>query len=210
MKKSYTALLFAFSLTAVMTGQNKQTKKADQLFDRLEYAAAAESYEKLVKKGRADHYVYTQLGDAYYYMNDTKNAEKYYNRALKEATSDSEVVFRYAQVLRQNGKSRQANEWMERFAQQSPNDSRAQAFMKDSQYEQAILKEEAQYSLTPVKGVNSEYSDFGGFVYEGSFYFASAQNTKRKTYGWNNQPYLDIFKADIVGDHIQNPEPLQG
>ena len=210
MKKSYTALLFAFSLTAVMTGQNKQTKKADQLFDRLEYAAAAESYEKLVKKGRADHYVYTQLGDAYYYMNDTKNAEKYYNRALKEATSDSEVVFRYAQVLRQNGKSRQANEWMERFAQQSPNDSRAQSFMKDPQYEQAILKEEAQYTLTPVKGVNSEYSDFGGFVYEGSFYFASAQNTKRKTYGWNNQPYLDIFKADIVGDHIQNPEPLQG
>src|SRR5690554_2707723 len=131
MKKSYTALLFALSIVGTMTAQNKRTKKADQLYDRLEYAQAAEAYEKLVKKGRADDYVYTKLGNAYYYMNASKEAEKNYQKALSSNTEDAETVYRYAQVLKRNGKVGQFNEWMQGFAQMQPNDTRAQAFMKN-------------------------------------------------------------------------------
>ncbi len=208
MKKSYTALLFALSLTAAMTAQNKKTKKADQLYDRLEYAQAADAYEKLVKKGKADDYVYTQLGNAYYYMNASKDAEKYYSKA--ESELDAETTYRYAQVLKRNGKINDYKRAMESFSRSNPSDSRAAAFLKNPNYLQELVNSEPNYTAEPLRGVNSNYSDFGGFIHEDDFYFATARNTKRKTYGWNDQPYLDIYKAKIVGNSIQEAEPLKG
>lgn len=210
MKKSYTALLFALSMVATMTAQNKRTKKADQLYDRLEYAQAAEAYEKLVKKGRADDYVYTKLGNAYYYMNASKDAEKHYKKVLTSKTDDAELVFRYAQVLKRNGKVKEYNEWMRGFAQMKPNDTRATAFMKDPNYLQKLLDREPDYTAENLTGVNSKYSDFGGFTHGDDFYFTSARNTKRKTYGWNAQPFLDIYKAKVIGNTIQDAAPVKG
>src|SRR5690554_486518 len=210
MKKSYTALLFALSMVGTMTAQNKRTKKADQLYDRLEYAQAAEAYEKLVKKGRADDYVYTKLGNAYYYMNASEDAEKHYKKVLTSKTDDAELVFRYAQVLKRNGKVKDYNDWMRGFAQMKPNDTRAMAYMKDPNYLQKLLDRAPDYTAENLTGVNSKYSDFGGFVYGDDFYFTSARNTKRKSYGWNDQPFLDIYKATIVGNTIQDAKPVEG
>ena len=210
MKKSYTALLFALSIATVMTAQNKRTKKADQLYDRLEYAEATKAYEKLVDRGRADDYVYTQLGNAYYYMNASKEAEKYYKQALASNTDDAEVVYRYAQVLKRNGKLSQYKEWMQGFAQMKPNDRRVAAFMENPNYVEELLEREPKYAADNLVGLNSDYSDFGGFIHGGDFYFTSARNTKRSTYGWNDQPFLDIYKAQIIGNTIQDAAPVKG
>lgn len=210
MKKSYTALLFALSITTFMTAQNKRTKKADQLYDRLEYAEATKAYEKLVDKGRADDYVYTQLGNAYYFMNASKDAEKYYAKALESKKDDAEIVYRYAQVLKRNGNIKQYKEWMHGFAQMKPNDTRAVSFMKNPNYVEELLGSTPNYAADNLGGVNSEYSDFGGFVHGDDFYFTSARNTKRQTYGWNDQPFLDIYQAKIIGHTIQDATPVKG
>lgn len=210
MKKTYIVFLFALGLTTAMTAQNRQTKKADQLYDRLEYADAAEAYEKLVKKGKADDYVYTQLGNTYYYMNDSKEAEKYYGKVLPSDDANAEEVIRYAQVLKRNGKTSEYNKWMQNFARMNPSDSRAKAFMDNPEYLNELLNSEPKYKAESLSGVNSEYSDFGGFIQGDDFYFASGRNTKRKTYGWNDQPYLDIYKAKIVGDNIQDAQVIKG
>src|SRR5690625_1971038 len=210
MKKSYTALLFALSIATVMTAQNKRTKRADQLYDRLEYAEATKAYEKLVDRGRADDYVYTQLGNAYYYMNASKEAEKYYAKALASKTGDAEVVYRYAQVLKPNGKLNQYKEWMQGFAQMKPNDTRAVAFVKNPNYVEELLNKEPQYTAINLIGINSDNSIFGGLINGAIFYFTSARNTKRSTYGWNDQPFLDIYQAKIVGNTIQDAAPVKG
>ena len=44
-------------LSSSIYAQNKDTKDADKLFDRLEYVDAAHAYTKLVDKGKADAYV---------------------------------------------------------------------------------------------------------------------------------------------------------
>ena len=53
-------LLSAFGLMA----QNKDTKSADKRFAQLEFVEAAKDYEKLVKNGKADAYVYAQLAES--------------------------------------------------------------------------------------------------------------------------------------------------
>uniref|UniRef100_UPI002613FD80 OmpA family protein n=1 Tax=uncultured Tenacibaculum sp. TaxID=174713 RepID=UPI002613FD80 len=45
---------------------------------------------------------------------------------------------------------------------------------------------------------NTKYSDFGGFLYNNSFYFASAKPKSEKDkrlYRWNRQPFLNIYGA---------------
>ena len=104
MKKIYTIAFFLLIGLTFSNAQDKNTKKADTHFDRLEYVKAAEEYQKLVKKGKADDYVYTRLAESYYMINDAKKAEPFYKRIAEKAGVNAETVYNYAQVLKINGK----------------------------------------------------------------------------------------------------------
>ncbi|QAA82581.1 cell envelope biogenesis protein OmpA [Aequorivita sp. H23M31] len=211
MKKIYTILLLLAVGTTMVTAQNSQTKKADRYYDRLQYTDAAEAYSKLIKKGEASPYVYERLANSYYFVNDTKQAETYYKKIIKGKDLDPETVYNYAQSLKANGKFGDYNTYMKQFAQMKPADSRAVAFMKNPNYLPKIIDEDAQkYKATNLGDVNSKYSDFGGTVRGNDFYFASSRNTNRKTYGWNDEPYLDIYKASIVGGVVKDAELVKG
>ncbi len=94
---------------------------------------------------------------------------------------------------------------MKQFAQMKPNDSSAIEFMKNPDYLPEIVDENAQkYAATNLDALNSKYSDFGGMVVGKDFYFTSARNTSRKKYGWNEEPFLDIYKASMVGGVEKN------
>jgi len=45
--------------------------------------------------------------------------------------------------------------------------------------------------------INSEVSDFGGTLQDGKLYITSARNSNRRTYGWNEEPFLDIYTASV-------------
>lgn len=211
MKKIYTIFLLLAVSTTMGIAQNSKTKRADKFYDRLQYTDAAEAYSKLLKKGESDPYVYERLGNSYYFINDTKNAEANYKKVVDGKNVDSETVYNYAQSLKTNGKTSDYNTYMKKFAQMKPNDSRAISFMKNPNYLPAIVDESRQkYTATNLGEFNSEYSDFGGRLYGGQLYFTSARNTSRKTYGWNDEPYLDIYKASIVGGVEKDPELLKG
>ncbi|MAP54253.1 OmpA family protein [Altibacter sp.] len=210
MKKIYTFLLLIVVCTTVATAQNKDTKKADDLYDKLLYTDAAEAYQKLLKDGKAGRYVFERLGNSYYYLNDTKKAETYYRRVVKGKDVDAETVYNYAQVLKANGKYSDYTTYMQQFAEMKPNDSRAMEFMKSPNFVPTLAEAEAKFSATNLKDINTEYSEFGGTVVGKNFYFSSARNTTRKKYGWNEEPFLDIYKADIVGGTVKNATLVEG
>lgn len=211
MNKIYTILLLIAVSTTMVTAQNSKTKKADQYYERLQYVEAAEAYQKLLKKGEGSTYVFEQLGNSYYFLNNTQQAEKYYKRVVKRKNVNPETVYNYAQSLKSNGKFADYNTYMKQFAQMKPNDSRAIAFMKNPDYLPKIIDEKAQkYTAKNLETLNSEYSDFGGLAVGSDFYFTSARNTSRKTYGWNEEPFLDIYKASIVGGVEKDEALLKG
>ena len=210
MKKIYTLLLLILMSTAVATAQNKDTKKADQLYDRLAYTDAATAYQKLLKKGKGSKYVFERLANCYYFLNNTKKAETYYKRVVKGRKPKAEAVYNYAQSLKANGKFSDYNTWMKKFAELKPNDSRAIEFMKNPNYVPKIMENSPKFSAKGLDDINTEYSEFGGTVLGKDFYFASARNTNRKKYGWNEEPFLDIYKAEIVGNTVKNDVLLNG
>ncbi|MDN3722913.1 OmpA family protein [Aequorivita sp. SDUM287046] len=211
MNKIYTFLLLIAVSTTMVTAQNSKTKKADQYYDRLQYTDAAEAYQKLLKKGEGSTYVFERLGNSYYFINDTKKAETYYKRVVKSKNVNPETVYNFAQSLKANGKFEEYNTYMKQFAEMAPTDSRAVAFMENPDYLPKIIDENAQqYTATNLDALNSKYSDFGGTVMGNEFYFTSARNTTRKKYGWNEEPFLDIYKASIIGGVEKNEVLLKG
>ena len=210
MKKIYTILLLIAVSTTIVSAQNSKTKKADNLYDRLAYTDAAQAYQKVLKRGTTDVYVFERLANCYYFINDTKKAEMYYKRVAKSKDANPEAIYNYAQTLKANGKFSDYNTWMKNFAKLSPNDTRVKEFMKNPNYIPKIMDDMARYTATNMEDINSEYADFGGIVYGKDFYFASGRNTSRKTYQWNEEPYLEIYKATNVGGTMKNAEILNG
>lgn len=197
MKNLYTALIFALA-GMTLTAQNKDTEKADKLFQKYEYVDAAQEYLKLVDKGKADNYVYLQLADTYYNMFNTAEAAKWYAKAT-EQKQDAEIYYRYAQMLKANGKYEESNKQMKTFAQMAPNDLRAKAFNENPNYIPRLLDKTKLYDIK-ASDVSSEKSDFAAVLYDKSVWFTSARNNARKEYGWTEEPFLDIYKADYNDD----------
>ncbi len=210
MKKLYTIVFLLVASTTLTFAQNRDTRTADKHFDRFEYVKAAEEYQKLIRRGKADDYVYTRLADSYFMVNDTEKAEPFYRRVSTRPNVSSETIFNYAQTLKANGKFDESNAMMDKFAQMSPNDSRAIEYRRNPNYITQILEGKPRYSANPVRGLNSSFSDFGATRVGDKIYFSSARNTARKTYGRNQEPFLDIYEATFANGMATNVQPVSG
>ncbi|AUC74998.1 OmpA family protein [Olleya sp. Bg11-27] len=210
MKKIQLFIITLVTLSSFnMTAQNDNTKSADKHFEKLEFVAAAKDYAKLVEKGEADAYVYKRLAEANYNTFNTVEAEKWYAKAL-ETESNADMLFKYSEMLKANGKYDASNAQMETFVSKYGTDDRAIAFNVNPNYLDDILKSEEKFTVTNLE-FNTAASDFGGTLKDGKLYFTSARNDSRRTYGWNGQPYLDVYELTVSeGDSFSEPTALNG
>ncbi|KIX20750.1 cell envelope biogenesis protein OmpA [Flavobacterium sp. 316] len=193
MKKLYITLSFVIA-SGILSAQNRQTKNADKLFDRFEYVEAANEYLKLIDKGQGDNYVNQQLAESYYNVFNTKEAIKWYTKLVEEK-QDAETYYKYAQMLKAEGNYDEANKQMQQFASMKPNDARAAAFKNNPNYLNKLKSQRPLFEIKP-SDISSDKSDFGGILTNDNvLYFTSARNIARKTHGWNEEPFLDLYQA---------------
>lgn len=188
-----------------LIAQNDDTKKADKHFSRFEFVKASEDYNKLVEDGKGDAYVYAQLAESYYNIFNTVEAERWYAKTL-ETSETPEVIYRYSQMLKANGKYAESNTQMAKFASMRPSDQRAIAYSKNPDYLPKILEQGKKFNVQNAD-FNSEQSDFGGALNDGKLYITSGRNENRKTYSWSGEPFLDIYTVGKNSDGTyQAPE----
>ena len=197
MKKTYILLILVLA-SSLISAQNKDTQIADKLFKKFEFISAAESYLKLVASYKEDGYVYRQLGDCYFNIYNTKEAAKWYAKAIAKK-QDSELYYRYAQMLKAIGNYAESNKQMQKFAEMQPNDSRAKTFNENPNYIPVLLDQRKSFDVKSID-INSDKSDFGAFLMDNTIYFTSARNSNSKIYSWTKEPFLDIYKANLNED----------
>ena len=185
-------------MSTLISAQNKETQIADKFFKKYEFISAAESYLKLVASNNADGYVYRQLGDCYFNIYNTKEAAKWYAKAIAQK-QDSELYYRYAQMLKANGNYVESNKQMQKFAALQPNDSRTKIFNENPNYIPVLLDQHKSFDIKSID-INSDKSDFGAILQDNTIYFTSARNTKSKIYSWTKEPFLDIYIANLNED----------
>ncbi|WP_366185020.1 OmpA family protein [Flavobacterium ovatum] len=198
MKKNILLLFFVLIMTFV-TAQNKDTKTADKLFDRYEYVKAIQEYLHLTEKGNTDVYVCKKLGDCYYNIYNTIEAEKWYARAL-HSKLDAETYYSYAQILKSNLKYSESNQQMKVFASMKPSDERAVAFMKNPDYLPKLIDIDKLFDIEKISINSTDKSDFGALLHGNTLYFTSSRNEKNAFYGWKNEPFLDIYQSNYNED----------
>lgn len=194
MKKNTILLIFVL-VSISITAQNKKTSKADKLFDSYEYTQAVNEYLALVTKEDSDSYVSEQLAECYYNMYNTIEAEKWFRKVIQsQSKQNAETYYKYAQVLKSNAKYAESDEQMKIFSGMTPNDQRAVDFNKNQNYLQELNNKQKLFDVTEIS-INSTKSDFGAVLYGDALYFVSSRNENNKLYGWNNEPFLDIYKS---------------
>ena len=219
MKNIFTFIALTFLSITTIDAQDKSSKKADKQFSKLEFVKAAESYKKLINNGKSSDYVVAQLAECYYNIFNTVEAEKWY-ATLAEDSSDPDIIFKYSQMLKANGKYKLSNKWMNKFVELRPADNRATSFLKNPNYLPKIISKGKRFNVQNLD-INSEYSDFGGTLNNNKLYITSSRNTvglfdlgrwitQRISYGWNNEPYLDIYSFDVTDSGIYLNEDYLG
>ena len=195
----YTLLLF-LCFTAVSFSQNSNIAKATNLFENRSYIKAANLFEKIENKDKS---ILEKLGDCYYFNTNMAEANIWYSKLfeLYENEVDNNYLFRYAQTLKGLEKYSEADKWFNKY---SENDK---PYIASDKLTSLTTDSKRPYIVHPLS-INSAVSDFGVSLNANKAFFASSRN-KGELYDWNNQPYLDLFSADISenGDLV-NSKPL--
>lgn len=177
-----------------------QKKLADKFFSNYGYIKAAELYKEALAKGEDTEHVLTRLGDCYYNNSNSERAAYWYAKAIEKHEIDSEHLYKYIQSLKSIGNYSEADIWTKKFVEIQNNDSRIKNYDSDnlSKYNELnAVNKNLSISIENLP-INSKYSDFGSFIYNDKLYFASSRGLdETKKYGWNKEPFLDLFQVSI-------------
>ena len=92
MKKIFALLILTLLNINLFYSQNNKTKKADRLFERLEFVKASEEYLKILDNSPDNNYVIRKLADSYYNIFNTVEAEKWYSKLPKKHIGEDDML----------------------------------------------------------------------------------------------------------------------
>jgi len=204
--KTIQFILIIFFSVFVSNAQkkSKEVKIADKYFKDYAYYQATELYLDVLKEGDTTDHVLSRLGDCYYNNSNVQLASFWYKKAVtKYDDINTEYVYKYVQTLRSLNQYEEAKKWTKIFKERTQNDKRVKdEDIFDIEKFEALENTERVYVNFENLDTNTEYSDFGGFVKDSTFYFASSRVSDtiidpEDLYKWNKEPFLDIYQARI-------------
>lgn len=214
MKKVFyilSSMLFLVFSPSVSAQFSKQ-KKADALFNSFSYVKAIEVYKEILANNYNIEYTKRRLGDCYSMLRNPQNASVYYADAVKQPNIDPEYYLKYALILRALKKYEESETWLDKYKATGLIDSRAQRIIEDKSFLTNIYGLKQQYFSKSVP-FNSVLSDFGAIEKNGTIIFASSRDKGlgiKRTYTWNQQPFLDLYDIKRDGDNFTNPQKVNG
>lgn len=208
MKTKIIALLFV----VVSSFSFGQKKLADKFFDNFAYVKASELYELAFERGDDSKHVLTRLGDCYWNNSNSEKAAFWYKKALeKHKKIDIEYIHKYIQTQLSLGNYEEVEKWIPIFNEKNTDGSTYKIGNLNT-YKELSSLDKVYVTIENLESVNTEHSDFGSYVNNDKFYFASTKNidNQTKVYKWNDEPYLDIYVANFDGENFSDESLLKG
>jgi len=205
-------VFYLISLLMFCVGYSQNNfRKADKLFDKLAYKAAAAEYESVLKEvyDEVDVQVYKNLADSYYNFSDMKSACKWYGVFINNETDliEPEYYLKYAHALEGVKKYEESKKWMIKYAAAINNGVASTSdFSLVNKKLEDVLGTRNYFKIHNLESINTKYSDFGAAFLGDLLVYASAKPIEefdQKIYEWNKQPYLNLYSSrisDIEGE----------
>ncbi len=195
-------LTMAFLLAGPVMGQKKDLIiQADKTFSVGEYFKALEKYKKAYskEKDRQKRIAITvKIGNCYRLVNDTRKAESYYSRVVKQKSPDPKTHLYYGEMLKINGKLDLAKTEYEEYLKSEPADLMALMAYQSCDSILVWTKKPTNYQVANVKDFNTRYNDycpaFASKDYK-ELYISSSRDgaAGNKVHGGTGQSFSDIF-----------------
>jgi outer membrane protein OmpA-like peptidoglycan-associated protein/tetratricopeptide (TPR) repeat protein len=193
----------------ILMGAQKSPKeiKGDKYYEQFSFAKAIEKYstvDGLTTDGKR------RLAVAYKNTNQIAQSKATFETFIASSDITPEDLFNYASILRLNGNYDESITWLEKFKAAAPTDNRAVVYEKSAAQLPKLHKDEGRYKITHLD-INTSHQDFGPSFFKEQIVFASTREgvkSIKRSYNWNEMPYLDLFVAEINMDQLENPKQL--
>ena len=158
---------------------NAKIQKAEDYFNRSDYLSAIEIYKDILAKTGDDTTVFCKIGDAYRLLNDSKDAEDWYRKAItgNEKNIDPEYLLYFGQVLTANNKYDEALYWYKEYYKARSNDMRALESINSLENISELYYDTTFFVVFPVD-INTEFSEYCPVYYEKGVFFLSDRASK--------------------------------
>jgi peptidoglycan-associated lipoprotein len=181
----------------------KELKEAYEAFDSKEFFYAVELLKDAYTEVRgrdAKAEVLFKTAEAYRMMNDYRNAENYYNKAVKVGYEDPIALLQQGNMLKAQGDYEEAIEIYQQFKKDYPTDSRADEAIESTRMAIKWKNEPSQYQVDNMKDLNSREMDFA-VTYGGDrrdnnvliFVSNREESTGNDEDGWTGGSFFDIY-----------------
>jgi tetratricopeptide (TPR) repeat protein len=197
--KRYALLLSILSLVLfsnALLAQEKELKKAEDLYDTHQYNAAIPYYEAYLKlESRVKILsVKTRLAYCYRMANKSAKAEELYAQIIEDPKVRPEAFFFYGEMLMANGKYEEAKAYFKKYLEIKPEDEKTIDLLAACDKVKSIQQQFIDIEVNSLS-INTSADDFSPIFYEDGIAFLSDQGEKGATYGWTGRSYLRLFKT---------------
>ena len=181
-------------------------EKANEAFERLEYAKAIEWYQKALEN-RQEPEAVTKLAHCFRLTNQYKTALIWYARAAQDPFVAPETKLYYAQMLLIQGNKDEADRWALAFLQDKPGDQRGLALREGIRQARQVQQREARFSIGKAPFSAQAADDYAPVYYPGGLVFTSDRGAGDKADPWTGRPFSGLFFAAAGGAAVT---PLRG
>ena len=157
--------MFAFTTQSI--AQKNALVAADQSFRNMEYADAIDLYKKAYtdmhgngKKNEKARIIF-QIGECYRMMNESKQEEQWYAKAIKAKYADPIAILYMADAQKKQGNYDDAITSYNQYKEAVPSDQRGDAGVKSCQEAAKLKNNPTRYVVTNLAQINTKYEDFG-------------------------------------------------
>lgn len=198
-------ILSILFMSLVATAQKNYTKDADQAFRSEEYFKAIELYKKAStkeKKKAAKAAIIFKIAESYRNINDMKQAEVWYTKAITAKYPDPIAILHLADAKKANGKYNEALTEYNNYKTLVPSDPRGEDGAKSSELAQKWKDNPTRYSVENVVQINSKYSDFSPAYADKKYNTIAFSSTREGSTGSEADPvtgenFSDVYETKV-------------
>jgi len=163
LKKLIIPLLVLLISASGALAQSLKLKKAEEAFKVGEYYYALDKYKAAYAKAKDANEktaIFFKMGYCCRSLNQPRNAEKWFLKAIKGKYKDPIAVLYYADALKMQEKYDDAKAQYKEYARLAPDDARGEAGLKMCTEATEWIKKPSRFVVEPVRDLNSKQMDF--------------------------------------------------
>jgi peptidoglycan-associated lipoprotein len=183
-----------------------EIQRARLSFDIKKYNTAAGLYKKLYNKVKDEdlqNEMLFMVAESYRMANNFKQAYDWYEKLVNTKYPDVRIIYSYGLLLKNFERYDEAARQFGDYLFEVPGARDAERELAACRLAQQWKANPKRYSISEVKSLNTEYSDYSPFYSQGNLIWASSRKeaTGNEIFEWTGQKCSDFFEATQTGNN---------